>query len=519
MKRILIIIFSLVIFISSCVTGRNETVKPGGKTDHKIKTHGSGKSSLPFWSELTDFEIQTMTNLDKARKGDPDALLKLAVVASGNKRDFNSYKKIKKRIREFVETLKPEIAKTKTFREKGSALHQAMHNEFFLKSKGSNPTGYSLNQSRLTDIFTTQKYNCISSAMLYMILARYFNINVKGILLPTHAFVQIESPNGNIIEVETTSVTGYGWVHNKTFYKKQAGKWFKLRGLRSSTYKDYQNRQILAPYLLIAADMNFQHTNPERMNPSDRMRISEIFAYTDPNNRTAQLNMLIGYNNQFNKLKSKKDFKTLERLFGRTDSQITTLRKKWKDDSEIQNMVSWLDYEYAYTLHQVGIHDRALKRQKADLPRLGKNMKDREVLLENQISLIHNYMIKLVEQRRFKNTEVISQRFSGYCNQIDWCGADQGWFYNPWANVYWDKGEWDKVTEKLGMQLKLTRDKKIKTEVMKNLETAYLNWCYTYMNRGSWNRAADILKKCLSKYPKMNTCKKTLQKLIDEHGV
>jgi len=519
MKRILIIIFSFVFLLSSCVTGRDVSVKPGAKTDNKIEYIVSGKSGLPFWSELTDFEIQTIQNLDKARKGDPDTLLALAVIASGNKRDFKSFKRIKKRIRGVVEKLRPKIAKTKIFREKGYLLHQAMHRNFFLQSKGPNPAGYSLNQSRLTDIFTSQKYNCISSAMLYMILARYFNMNVKGVLLPTHAFVQIESPKGKIIEVETTSVNGYGWVHNKKFYKNQSGEWFKLRGLRSSTYKDYQNRKITALHLLIAANMNSQHTNPEKMKPTDKLRVSEIFAHTDPNDRIAQLNMLIGYNHQFNKLKSKKDFRTLEILFGRTDVLITNLRKNWKNDFEIQNMVSWLDYEYAYTLHQNGKHDIALKRQATSLRRLGNKIKEREVLLKTHMSLIHNYMLDLVKQQQFKNIEVISQRFSGYCNQVDWCEEDKGWFYNPWADVYWDRGEWGKVTEKLGMQLKLTRDKKIRTDVMRKLESAYLNWCYTYMNQGNWSKAAGILKKCLAKYPEMSRCQKTLKKLKDEHGV
>jgi len=518
MKRTLIILFSFVFLLSSCVIGRDASVKPGGKKDNKIRYKVGGKSGLPFWSELTDFEIQTLKNLDKARRGDPDTLLALAVIASGNKRDFQNFKKIKKRIRRVVKKLRPEIAKMKTFREKGKLLHQAMHKEFFLESRGTNPAGYSLAQSKITDIFTTKKYNCISSAMLYMILARYFNMNVKGVLLPTHAFVQIESLKGKIIEVETTSFNGYGLAHNKNFYKNQAGKWFKFRGLRSSTYKDYQNRKISAPYLLIAANMNSQHTNPKRMKSADRLRVSEIFSYTDPNDRIAQLNMLTAYNNHFNKLKSKKDFKTLERLFGRTDGLITNLRKNWKNDFKIQNILAWLEYEYAYTLHQNGKHDSALKRQKTGLRRLGNKIKDREILLKNQMSLIHNYMIDLVEQKQFKRTEVISQRFSEYCNQVDWCGADQGWFYNSWADVYWDRGEWDKVTEKLYMQLKLTRDKKIRTDVMKNLEMAYLNWCYTYMNQGKWGRAADILKKCLAKYPKMEICQKTLEKLKDEHG-
>ena len=519
MKRTLTIIFSFVILLSSCVIGRDASVKPGGKTDKKIEYKASVKSGLPFWSELSDFEIQTLQNLDKARKGDPDTLLALAVTASGNKRDFKSFLKIQQRIQRFVGKLRPEIVKMKTVREQGKLLHQAVHKEFYLPSTGPVPAGYALSQSRLTDIFTTKKYNCISSAMLYMILARYFNMNVKGVLLPTHAFVQIEFLQGKIIEVETTSFNGYGLQHNKKFYKNQAKKWFKSRGLQATSYKDYQNRKIQAPYLLIAANMNNQHTNPARMKSTDRLRVSEIHAYTDPNSRIAQRNMLSGYNRHFNQLKSKHDFKTLEKLFSRTDGLITNLRKKWKNDLEIQNIIPWLDYEYAYTLHQTGKHASALKRQETDLRRLGNNIKDREILLKNQVSLIHNYMIDLVEQKQFKRAEAISQRFSKYCNQVDWCAADQGWFYNFWVDLYWNRGEWDKVTEKLSIQLKLTRDKKIRTNVMRNLEKAYLNWGYTYMNQGKWNRAADILKMCLAKYPWMRSCQKTLEKLQDEYGV
>jgi hypothetical protein len=516
-NRSLIIIFCFVILLSSCATHRYDSVIPIGKADKDLQYKPSAKPGLPFWSELTDFEIQTLQNIDKARAGDPDTLLALAVIASGNQRDLKNYITIKKKILKFVEKLRPEIAKIKTFREQGKRLHQAVHQEFYLKSNGPVPAGYSLNQSRFTDIFSTKKYNCISSAMLYMIIARYFNMNVKGVLLPTHAYVQIESPHGKIIEVETTSYNGYGLKHNKKFYKNQAKKWFKSRGLRATTYRDYLNRKIREPYLLIAANMNNQHTNPERMKFADRLRVSEIFAYTDPDNRIAQLNMLSGYNRHFNQLKSKQDFPTLEQQFSRTDDLITNLRKNWKNDAEIQNIIAWLDYEYAYVLHQNGKHNRALQRQETDLRRLGKNIKDREVLLKNQMSLIHNHMIDLIKQKQFKSTEVISQRFTEFCNQVDWCGADQGWFYNSWVDLYWDRGDWNKVTEKLGMQLKLTRDKKIRTDVMMNLERAYLNWCYNYMNQGKWSRAADILKKGLAKYPEMRRCQQALEKLKHEH--
>lgn len=54
---------------------------------------------------------------------------------------------------------------------------------------------------------------------------------------------------------------------------------------------------------------------------------------------------------------------------------------------------------------------------------------------------------------------------------------------------------------------------------MKNLDKAYLNWCYTYINQGKWSRTADILKMGLAKYPWMRSCQKTLEKIENEHGV
>ena len=85
--------------------------------------------------------------------------------------------------------------------------------------------------SRITGIFDKGNYNCISSAMLYAILARSFDLPVRGVTVPTHAFIEMGLPGAKILEVETTSDTGYDWVHDAKFYDQASAKWAADRGL------------------------------------------------------------------------------------------------------------------------------------------------------------------------------------------------------------------------------------------------------------------------------------------------
>lgn len=109
-----------------------------------------------------------------------------------------------------VAELKPTIDAADEW-HKGYELNRAMHRVFFNAEK-TDLAGYELNQAHLAGIFQTGKYNCLSSALLYTILARGLSIPIRGVLMPAHAFAEIGEPGKKVLEVATTSSTGFDWA-------------------------------------------------------------------------------------------------------------------------------------------------------------------------------------------------------------------------------------------------------------------------------------------------------------------
>lgn len=259
------------------------------------------KETPRFWSPLTPFETKILRNIDAARGGDPDALLALSLMASGDIRNQQNYDRIKKHVHAFVEQIRPRIDRTSTGYGKGEILLNAMHAHFFKGGKddaGSELiSGYDSEQSKVSTIFETGRFNCISSAILYMILARYFDLSVQGVVTTEHAFIQIIADGGRIIEVETTSKNGYGLVHDKTFFKESFTRFSESRNLSVPAYEDYLKRRVVLPYILITENMNHQHTAPARMDKDTRQRLDEFMGFVDLVSASAQLARLDAYYN------------------------------------------------------------------------------------------------------------------------------------------------------------------------------------------------------------------------------
>jgi hypothetical protein len=96
---------------------------------------GYCSADLPLWWPLTEAEAAALKGADRARKGDPEALLSLAIFASGNRRDAADYARYQERVRRFVAEVRPAI-----------------------------------DQGRVTGIFDDGHYNCMSSTLLYLVL-------------------------------------------------------------------------------------------------------------------------------------------------------------------------------------------------------------------------------------------------------------------------------------------------------------------------------------------------------------
>ena len=115
-----------------------------------------------------------------------------------------------KRCLEKFEKLKTEVSKPEYMglppEERGRAVLKLLYRDY-LKA-------YSANQTRTDEALETGRYNCVSSAVLYMAVAKASGLEVRGQKTTQHAFCSIYVPaakEGQLkkIDVETTNPYGF----------------------------------------------------------------------------------------------------------------------------------------------------------------------------------------------------------------------------------------------------------------------------------------------------------------------
>jgi tetratricopeptide (TPR) repeat protein len=276
------------------------------------------RSETQFWTPLTPFEIKVLRNADAARVGEPNTLLALALIASGDTREQRTYDRIRNRIHAFIQQNLTSIEHRSSIYAKGETLLHAAHAAFFAGGKNGQGQeligGYDSDQSKVSTVIENGKFNCISSAIFYAILARYFNLTVQGVMTTQHAFIQIQAEDGQFIEVETTSKKGYGLVHDRKFFEQNLVRFSLSRDLSVPTYEEYLKRRVVSPFRLITENMNHQHTTSARMSTRARYRLYEIRGYLDPESVSAQLNRLKALHNGCIELFKHKDQTQIEKM-------------------------------------------------------------------------------------------------------------------------------------------------------------------------------------------------------------
>lgn len=531
------------VLLSAC-TG---ALKNGGGYDYSVKAKENsfdraafGKSPLPVWSALTAPEIRALANREKAAAGDPRALLDLAIFASGAPRSEAGYDSIHRQVEAFVARIRPQMEAEAGVYRKGLNLNQAMHAGFFLQAAppsgaaragahsdggaasnggaGSEGSGYDFDQSALVPIFATRKFNCISSAVLYVVLARHFNLKASGVILPSHAFAQIETPEGKVIEVETTMPAGFDWIHDEAFYRKKAIDWFRSRRLPPSSFRDYSERKIVAPHALIAYNMENQHTAPGRMAQVDRCRLEEARGYIDGGARDAQLGRLNFYNAEYLYLKERKDFAALERMFSTVTPAFPEIRRGWKDDAGMSNRLAWAYHEHAYVLNELGRGLEGLPLVDSSLACLRKEEEHGPPVYGNNVGLVQTMAGKLGEEKKFSEAEAVLKRFPGLATEEPAFRKTFAWLYNKWAVDLWNKEDWEGTLARFEQQKEVSILSERKA-VMDNMTNAYLNWAAGFQNEGDWPKTRQVLARCMDRLPEARKCRSLLEQIVAQHNL
>jgi tetratricopeptide (TPR) repeat protein len=101
---------------------------------------------------------------------------------------------------------------------------------------------YALNQTRLDEILTTGRYNCVSSAVLYTIFAGAVGLEVRGVMTRDHAFATVLAETDQI-DVETTNPYGFDPGNRREFHDDFG----KVTGFAYVPARNYRDRVTISP--------------------------------------------------------------------------------------------------------------------------------------------------------------------------------------------------------------------------------------------------------------------------------
>jgi tetratricopeptide (TPR) repeat protein len=143
------------------------------------------------------------------------------------------------RLRDAVQELRGSPELPPNPRDRGEYILSWMHQKF-LKS-------YSLQQTRLDTLLSGGRYNCVSSAVLYLILGSSAGLEIRGVMTKDHAFAAVRAGD-EWIDVETTNPYGFDPGNRKDFHD-QFG---KLTGFAYVPARNYRDRAVISPIELVS---------------------------------------------------------------------------------------------------------------------------------------------------------------------------------------------------------------------------------------------------------------------------
>jgi hypothetical protein len=484
-------------------------------TDLAFDRSGFGNGSIPIWSELNDFESWAVTEIPAARRGDADALLALYLLASGADLNLQDYQRIRADMDSWIQAL-PLSGKREQAQRDAQQLFVGMHTRYLGTELASTtmPELYRENQSRLSEVFVSGEFNCISSAVLYVVAARKLDFDVDGVVLPSHAFVQLRM-DGRVIEIETTSFNGFDVPHDEDFYAAESSAWFSDRSLQPPTWEEYQNREIIDPFELGLFNMINQHTTAERMSYQNRMRVAELRGYYQPGDEGAQKSRLAYYYQEFVHLRETGDYATARRMYDQLGGYFESLESRRFEDLEMPVLLTAVQAQMADTLTRTGSEEKGLTLarrliQTREFPETARTVES------HLFSVISSYAVDRAERADYPGARLAFSALEFQCLQNKVCNSGLAQVYSAWAMHYVEDKDWERSADVYREYLLLDSSSKLSQYFSENLERVYLNWAATEEWHGEWETAMALLNQCTQLLQAADNCESALDKLNDK---
>jgi hypothetical protein len=479
-------------------------------------TAGSPAGGLPVWSELSAFEQATMRDVPRARAGDADALLALYLVAAGDVRDETTFHRRRDEIDRWLAGLRLDAARSP--RASAQKLLAAMHDRFFLPvdaaAAGAIPPGYAEEQSRLSQVFATSTFNCMSSAQLYIVLASKLGLETNAAIIPSHVYVQVRLPGGEPVDIETTMREGFAVREDPAFFSPEYAERFRSLGLEPPDPADYAAPRLVSTVELAAVNMWDQHVAPEQMAAADRMRLVELRAELVPAYIEAQANRLTLYHREFARLSKQSDYAALARMYASIAPYLQGLRQQARP--ELADQLVAIEAERALSVLNGGDPAQALAMAQALLqtqPAAARPPGESTVF-----TVVDAYIAQMLQQRQFAAARASLAGIEPRCLANAVCANSLARVHAEWAQAAWEAHDWSTVAVTCRDYLRLDGASKVAGQFRANLEGAYLNWSSELLADEEWEQARTHLQECQQALGTSPRCRAALEKLTERYG-
>jgi hypothetical protein len=467
------------------------------------------------WTHLTNFEhglIQRFEN--PATPPDSNDLLALYLIASGDVRDAEQVQPFQTQIAQFFEQ-HADVLRIRDQHERGTQLLRRMHRHFLHADERSPLAGYDADQSQLSELLRSGVYNCISSALLYLVLAEHAGLDSAGVIMPSHAYVQITLADGRVIEVETTAANGFDVVRDEAFFARQASDWFVTRGLAVPSFADYEQRRVISAAGLGYESMWSQHTTDMRMPYADRLRLAEIRGVMQSAQADAQHNRLVYYFREADYLRKQNDLNAVDQLITRIAPVLATF-----DNRPVHTLFSdpistvpalLLQAERADWLIRGGQAEQGQQLALHVLSQVDTAPMNNQLIRDLGWRALGTHVGNLIAAGTLSDARTVINDFPDGCALSAFCINALEQFYISHGQQFWAQRNWPRAISVYEEYLALDIQTDNRSVFETNLQTAYMNQAEQFWFDEERDEAVAILEVCVIKVASAERCLARLQ--------
>jgi len=485
---------------------------PPVQNEYRIDRQAWGQGRAQNWARFTSFEADVVDRLRdrqlNAAIASADDLLALYLLASGDVRDRDRFENLQRQVARFI-TDNPSLTDIQDPRQRGDRLLRLMHSTLLTR-------GYDADQSALSTLLDTGVYNCISSALLYLVLAAHFELPASGVIMPSHAFVQLTLDNGETVEVETTSADGFDVLRDPEFFAEEAESWFSERRLVVASYADYEQRRVVSAAALGYENMWSQHISEARMPYADRVRMAELKGMLQPDDVTAQHNRLIYYFREADFLQQH-DQPRYQALMTLLEPYLA----RWQpvalaglpDAGSAETLLPLLllQAHRSQWLVQNGRVAQGHALARRVIVSAPPSLPDLDVVLDTAFQALVLVLQSFQHQQQFDRLPEVMEGLEDACVQSTRCINAIEQHYGAHGQYYWDQSQWSRVIALYHEYLAMGFETANTPVFYTNLEMAYLNSFQQRWFDEEREEAVAQLEVCVIRLPQATACQQQLQ--------